>query len=78
MKKNRKFVQALVVVFIVGIGLFQNINRKAHIFQPLNPISISWDSKSVKADTVQSDENKLFIYTKKIISSGIYHLISNL
>lgn len=79
MKKERKKIgQAVAIMFIVGIGLIQNMNHKAHIFNTFNPITFSWEDNSVKTDTLQTNENKLFMYTTKMIRKGIQHIISTL
>jgi len=75
--KNRA-VKALVVIIIVGFGMVQNISKKMGFGNVFNPYNLSWSAESVKADTTQSANSSLFIYTKKIISTGISRLISNL
>lgn len=75
--KNRA-IKALAVIIIVGIGLVQNISKKMGVNDVFNPYNLSWSTESVKADTTQSANSSLFIYTKKIISTGISRLISNL
>jgi hypothetical protein len=79
MKTDKKrLTQALVVVLIVGIGQFYNINRKMHFFQPFQT-TVTWNSDSVKADSIPSNNgSSLVTYSSKIISTGIQHIISNL
>lgn len=78
MKKENKTAQAIVVILVVGIGLLHNANKKSFYFRYLNPVSASFESNSNKSDSIEVKENNLFIYTSKIIDSGIQHLISNL
>lgn len=78
MKKENKAAQAMVVILVVGIGLLHNVDKKSYLFNRINPMSISLESNSDKSDSLEVKENNLFIYTTKIINSGIQHLISNL
>jgi len=84
MEKENKTIKAIVVILVVGIGLFHNIDKKSFLYEQLNPASTSLNNDSEKSDSLQINENnqvtenKLFIYTKKIIDSGIEHLISNI
>lgn len=84
MEKENKTIKAIVVILVVGIGLFHNIDKKSFLYEQLNTASTSLNNDSEKSDSLQVNENnqvnenKLFIYTKKIIDSGIEHLISNI
>lgn len=78
MKKFEKLCKALVVMLIVGIGLFHNANKKSDFLNSYNPFTITFESESIKNDSVKTNESSLYIYTKKIIDSSIKRLISNL
>ncbi|MDP4239856.1 MAG: hypothetical protein Q8904_10360 [Bacteroidota bacterium] len=78
MKKVKKAVRALVVIFVVGLGLIHNANKNSFIYESFCPGLISRENESVKNDSAQTNECKLSVYTLKIIDSGINHLISNL
>ena len=78
MRKDNKTVKALVVILVVGIGMLHNVNKNSFLYQQFRPGTVSLENNSDKSDSLQVKENKLFIYTKKIIDSGIQHLISNI
>lgn len=78
MKRDNKTIKAVVVILVVGIGLFHNIDKNSFLYEQIKSVSISMDSNSVKPDSLPGNESKLFIYTKKIIDSGIQHLISTI
>ena len=76
MKENNRFLKAVAVIIIVGFGLIYNMNMKT-IFSDFN-YTESIQSEMSKTDSLKSEPNRLFIYTKCIINEGIHHLISNL
>ncbi|MDR3652793.1 MAG: hypothetical protein P4L34_07470 [Paludibacter sp.] len=78
MKKHKRFIQATVVILIVGIGYVHNLDKKSYLYQELNTASVIWENNSTNPDTMQVNDSKLFNYTKKIINSGIQHLISKI
>ncbi len=78
MKTPKRITKATAVIIIVGIGLFYNLNKKVTITGFMNSSSITLNDSSLKSDSLKSDENRFFIYTKNIINEGIHHLISNL
>jgi hypothetical protein len=78
MKKHKKIIQAIVVIFVVGIGWFHNLDKSSFIYRQISPVTAHWKYDLQKTDTVQGNENKFFVFTKNIINSGIEHLISNL
>ncbi len=78
MEKTKKISQALVVIIVVGIGLIHNVYTKTNHLNPYNPFSFSIENQAIKADSLKNNENSLYVYTKKIIDSGIKRLISNL
>jgi hypothetical protein len=84
MKKDKKIIQAIVVIIVVGIGWVYNLDRNSFLYEQIHSASVTWNNSSTTSDTLQLkekksfDENKLFIYTKNIIDSSIQHLISNL
>lgn len=78
MKNKKKNLQALVVVIVVGIGFLGNNERSVFHLSKINPVTICMENESVNADSLSTREKKLFLYTKKIITTGIQHLISNL
>ena len=73
----KKFGKAVVVIIIVGIGLVHNFNKKT-VFWGSNNYFPIYNNQDIKADTAKYNDSKLFIYTKKMIDSGISYLISNL
>jgi len=78
MKKHKKIIQAIVVIIVVGIGWFHNLDKNSFLYQQISPVTAHWKSDLQKTDSLQVNENKLFVFTKNIINSGIEHLISNL
>lgn len=77
MKTKNRFAKAFAVIFIVGIGLIYNTNLKVNLNDSIQSGSIITEESQIKSDTLEVN-NKLYIYTKSIIRSGIEHLISNL
>lgn len=77
MKTKNRFVKAFAVITIVGIGLIYNTNIKINVNNSIQSGSIVTEENQIKSDTLDVN-NKLYIYTKSIIQSGIQHLISNL
>ena len=71
---TKKNVKAIAVVLILGYGCFQNMENNYHT---LFKCDIS-KCKNTTSDSIKSDENKLYIYTKSLLKSGISHLILNL
>ena len=78
MKKHKKIIQAIVVIIVVGIGWFHNLDKNSFLYRQISPVTAQWRSDLQKTDSLQGNENKLFVFTKNIINSGIEHLISNL
>jgi len=77
MKTKNRFAKAFAVIVIVGIGLIYNTNSKVNLNDSIQSGSIITEESQIKSDTLEVN-NKLYIYTKSIIRSGIEHLISNL
>ena len=78
MKKAEKTTKALVVILIVGIGLVSNINKTSGISCHFSPFYMGIESGTEKNDSVKANESKLYIFTKKIIDSGIKQLFPTL
>lgn len=78
MKTKNRFTKALGVIVIVGIGLIYNMNLKINMNDSTQSDTSITEESQIKTDTVVVDRNKIYIYTKSIIRSGIQHLISNL
>lgn len=78
MKTKNRFSKAFVVIVIVGIGLFQNINNQSFISQPLSIVTQEIENDISQGDTVRVDENKIYKFTKSLIKSSIQQLIYNL
>jgi hypothetical protein len=78
MKSPKRITKAAVVILIVGVGLFYNLSTKISTNCFKITSSINAEEASLKSDSIKSSDNKLFIYTKNIISEVIHHLISNL
>ena len=68
MKKAGKLFKALIVILVVGIGLISNLNKSTGTFYKFSPFS----------DSVKLNESRLYIFTKKIIDSGIKQFFPNL
>lgn len=77
MKTKNRFAKAFAVIVIVGIGLIYNTNLKVNLNNSIQSGSIVTAESQIKSDTTRVN-NKLYIYTKSIIRSGIQHLISSL
>ena len=78
MKKDKKFIQAIVVVLVVGMGWFHNLDKNSFFYRQISPVTANWQSDIDKSDSLEVKEGNLFSFTKNIIHSGIDHLISNL
>jgi len=78
MKKDKKFIQAIVVILVVGIGWFHNLDKSSFLYRQIIPVSANWESSIDKSGTLEVKEGSLYTFTKDIIHSGIEHLISNL
>lgn len=78
MKKDKKTVKAIVVILVVGIGMFHNADKNSFLIKQLNPVSVSQGNDSDNPESMQVKESKLFIYTKGIIDSCVQHLISRI
>ena len=78
MKKVEKLSKALIVILIVGIGLISNINKSTGIFYNFSPFSVGIENSTEKNDSVKLNENRLYIFTKKIIDLGIKQFFPNL
>jgi hypothetical protein len=78
MKKDKKFIQAIVVILVVGIGWFHNLDKNSFLYRHIRPVTANWESNNEKSDSLEVKEGSLFTFTKDIIHSGIEHLISNL
>jgi len=78
MKKGKRIIQAIVVIMIVGIGWVHNLDRDSAIYRRISTVNADWKDEAVRPDSVQVEENNLYILTRDIINSGIEHLISNI
>ena len=78
MKKHKKIIQAVVVIIVVGFGWVHNLDKNSFIYHQISPVTADWRNDLLKTDTLQGNENKLFVFTKNMINSGIEHLILNL
>lgn len=77
MKTKNRFAKAIAVLIIIGIGMIFNMNLKVNLNESIQSGSMVIEESQIKSDTLEAN-NKLYIYTKSIIQSGIQHLISNL
>ena len=75
MKKDKKIIQAIVVIIVVGIGWIHNSDKKSYLYEQFRPVAVSLLSNNDKPDTLQVNENNLYLFTKDIIDSSIQHLI---
>jgi len=78
MKKGKRVIQAIVVIMIVGVGWVHNLDRDSAIYRRISTVNADWKDEAVRPDSVQVEENNLYILTRDIINSGIEHLISNI
>jgi len=78
MKKDKKIIQAIVVIIVVGIGWIQNLDKKSFLYEQFRPVAVSLIGNNDRPDTLQVNENNLYLFTKDIFNSSIQHLISNL
>jgi hypothetical protein len=76
MKSGKKYIKAIAVIIIVGIGIISNMTNNLTISKFL--YSNNLQNSINKADSIKTEPSRLFIYTKNIINEGIHHLISNL
>ena len=78
MEKIKRAGKAIVVIFIVGLGFIHSQGKQSFPYETFSPVSISWDQPSVKCDSVKTDRDGFYVYTKRFIESGIHQLLSNL
>jgi hypothetical protein len=78
MRKVNRTIKALVVILVVGIGLFHNVNKHSFLYEQIKSVSVNTDENLGKSDSLQVKESNFYIYTKRIIDSGIQHLISTI
>ena len=78
MKKDKQIIQAIVVIIVVGIGWIQNLDKKSFLYEQFRPVAVSLIGNNDRPDTLQVNENNLYLFTKDIFNSSIQHLISNL
>jgi len=78
MKKNKKIIQAFVVIVVVGIGWIHNVDKNSYLYKQFRTVAVNSVGNNDQTDTLQVKENKIYLFTKNIIDSSIQHLISNL
>ena len=78
MKKDKKIIQAIVVIVVVGIGWIHNVDKNSYLYKQFRTVAVNSVSNNDQSDTLQVKENKIYLFTKNIIDSSIQHLISNL
>jgi len=78
MKKDKKIIQAIVVIIIVGIGWIQNLDKKSFLYEQFRPVAVNLVGNNDKTDSLQVNDDNLYLFTKDILNSSIQHLISNL
>lgn len=78
MKKDKKIIQAIVVVVVVGIGWIHNLDKKSFIYEQFRPATVSLTGNNEKPDTLQVKESNFYSFTKNIFDSSIQHIISSL
>jgi len=78
MKKDKKIIQAIVVIIVVGIGWIQNLDKKSFLYEQFRPVAVNLVGNNDKPDTLQVNDDNLYLFTKDIFNSSIQHLISNL
>lgn len=78
MRKVNRTIKAMVVILVVGIGLFHNLDKHSFLYEQIKSVSVNTDENLGKSDSLQGKESNFYIYTKRIIDSGIQHLISTI
>ena len=78
MKKNKKIIQAFVVVVVVGIGWIHNLDKNSFLYEQFRPVTVSLTGNNEKTDTLQVKENNLYFFSKNIFDSSIQLIISSL
>jgi len=78
MKKDKKIIQAIVVIVVVGIGWIHNVDKNSYLYKQFRTVAVNSVGNNDQSDTLQVKENKIYLFTKNIIDSSIQHLISNL
>ena len=74
MKNKKRIFQIIAVTFVICLGLISNYHSvvsdtvKTYTFTTL---------QKTDSTATSSGKTEFFIYTKKMIESGISHLISN-
>lgn len=77
MKTTYRIPKAIAIVVILGLGIIYNMERKHIIMQTYSKITGEIETVD-ESDTLESSENKLYIYTKTFIKTSIQQLISNI
>jgi hypothetical protein len=78
MKTSQRVPKAIVVVLVVGYGVFHNMENKQLITKPLAELSSKFEKSETSKDSLQTHENEFLTYTKSFISTTIQRFISNL
>ena len=78
MKKDKRIIQAIVVILVVGMGWIHNLDKKSFLYEQFRPVAVNLSGNNDKPDTLQVNESNLYLFTKDFIDSSIQHLISNL
>jgi hypothetical protein len=53
MKKHKRFIQATVVILVVGIGYVHNLDKNSFLYQQISPVTAIWENNSTNPDTMQ-------------------------
>lgn len=78
MNKEKKIIQAIVVIIVVGVGWIHNIDKNSFLYEQFSPVAVYSIESDIKSDSLKVKVNSLYTYTKDLIGSSIQHLISKL
>ena len=78
MKDNKRLAKAIMVILVMGVGLICNTQIKTTLFNPSETGSFILDYKHIQSDSTKHEGSTIYSYTKKMIVSGIQHIISDL
>jgi hypothetical protein len=74
MKTKKRYFKAVLVILLIGLGVFQNINFE-QISSSKNAVRFD---KSTNTETIQEEnQSESIVYTLKVISTSIQHLVSS-
>lgn len=76
MKNKKRFIKAIVVVLVVGVGCILQLEEQTGIYQRVISREFSTNQIESNTDSMSAGSSKFMIYTRNIIREGVEYLIS--